>query len=87
MLTDVLDAGVLCVGTQVEVIIAMENFSNMRVKYKPTLKSVVADKTLNFSTVSVMLISDEPDITLLPRTESEIKVRKRNCTESVFKFR
>ena len=71
---DVLDAGILCVGTQVEVIISVENPLAIPVKYGVVLKSVIANNKQNFSAVSVMLVADQPNITLTPNTENEIKV-------------
>lgn len=74
-LADALDAGVLCVGTQVEVIIAIENPSYIPVKYKMFLKSIFANKKLNSSAATVVLVSEQQDIILSPKTESEIKAR------------
>ncbi len=66
-------------GTQVEVIIAIENPCEDALKYKMTLKSILVNGEVNFSAVSVMLVSSHPDILLLPRSENEIKVLYSTC--------
>lgn len=61
-------------GTQVEVIVAIENPTEVTLNYKMTVKSVNVNGYPNMSAASVMLVADYPSIFLLPDVENEIKV-------------
>lgn len=76
-LLDTINAGVLCIGTQVEVIITVENPCNEQLKYKMSLSSIVVKGETNFSAASVVLVSNKPDIILAPKVENDIKVTGR----------
>lgn len=73
--SDVIHAGTLCLGTQVEVIIDIENPCREPLKYKMALKSILLNGEINLRAVSVMLVSNYPDVILLPKSDNEIKVR------------
>lgn len=73
--SDIIHAGTLCLGTQVEVIIDMENPSREPLKYKMALKSILLNGHVNLMAVSVMLVSNYPDVILFPNSNNEIKVR------------